>query len=116
MSRQTLLVLGLAILFMLVTAYVDMHASETLATMFCLLAFGLICGLLQPKGAWRWGLLVGSSVMLSSFYALATNFTVVDAPRFPIALIVLVIPALAAAYLGAGLRHALTALRAPAAV
>lgn len=113
MDRQTLAVSGLAVLFMLVTGYVDMHASETLATLFCLLAFGLICGLLQPKGAWRWGLLIGSSVMLAAFYARATNFTVVDAPADPITLIVLVIPALAAAYLGAGLRYALAALRPP---
>lgn len=66
--------------------------------MFCLLLF---LGMLQPKAAWCWDLLVNMIIPVSYFVAFTVNYAVVDAPRYPITLIVLTISALIAAYAGA---------------
>lgn len=109
MSRQSLIVLSLALVFSLLTGYVNVTATEVQAPLLCILLFSGLTGLLQPKGAWRWAALIGLSIPASTFVGLAINFHFVDAPpRYPITLVVLVIPALIAAYLGVLLNHILT--------
>ncbi|MFN8376030.1 MAG: hypothetical protein U0694_24545 [Anaerolineae bacterium] len=112
MSRRSLMVLGLALLLAVVTGYVDITADEVQAPMLCILLFSFMLGLLQPKGAWRWALLIGLSIPAATFVGLAINFNFVDAPpRYPITLAVLVIPALVAAYLGVLASRAFTTMR-----
>jgi hypothetical protein len=109
MSRKSLVVLSLALVCSLLTGYVNVTATEVLPPMLCILLFSGLTGLLQPKGAWRWAALIGLSIPISTFVGLAINFHFVDAPpRYPITLVVLVISALIAAYLGVLLNHVLT--------
>lgn len=98
MSRQGVSTLLLVIAFCILTGYVNLNASEVQAPMACILAFSFLAGLLQPKAAWRWGILIGLSVPLSYFIGFAINYKIVDPPRLPITLVVLVIPALIATY------------------
>lgn len=107
MTRKSLITWGVVVLFSLITGYVNLNASEVQAPMGCLLLFSFIAGLLQPKAAWRWALLIGLSVPMSYFIGFAVNYKVVDPPRLPITLVVLVIPALVAVYLGALLHRGL---------
>ncbi|MEZ4670411.1 MAG: hypothetical protein R3E39_21095 [Anaerolineae bacterium] len=100
-SQKSIMALILALVFSIITGYVDLTATETYAPMSCILVFSFMAGFIQPKGAWRWALLIGLSICISTFVGLAINFNFADAPpRFPITLVVLVIPALVAAYAG----------------
>src|SRR5512143_3290632 len=101
MARKSWLTLGLALGFGALLGYIDLNSNEVQLPMFCLLLFSFTLGVCQPKAAWRWGILMGLSLPIAYFVAFATNLRVVDAPRYPITLIVLVIPGLIAAYGGA---------------
>jgi hypothetical protein len=102
MSTKSLMVLALALALGILTGYVNITATEVQAPMLCLLCFSFLIGFMQPRGAWRWAVLIGLSIPVSTFIGLAVNFQFVDTPpRYPITLVVLVIPALIAAYIGA---------------
>ncbi len=113
MRRSPILILLLAVVFAVITGYVNVHASEVQAPLACLLMFSGILGLLAPEAAWRWGLIIGLSIPASTFFALAINFKMDDVPRFPITLAVLVIPATVAAYLGVLAHRVLGEIRHP---
>lgn len=101
MSRKSIAVLVFVLVGAVFIGYIDLNADEVIVPMSFILLFSGIAGVVQPRGAWRWGLIIGLSVMLSSFFALATNFqTREPVTRFPITLAVLVIPSLVAAYAG----------------
>lgn len=101
MSPQSRFALIFALTFSVLTGYINITATEVLVPMFCLLLFSFVAGLIQPKGAWRWAVIIGLSITLSTFIGLAINFNFPDAPpRYPITLVVLVLPALVAAYIG----------------
>jgi hypothetical protein len=101
MSKKGWVTLGLAIIFSIITGYINITATEVQAPMGCILLFAFLAGLIQPKAPWRWALLIGLSIPLSTFIGLAINFHFPDPPpHFPITLVVLVIPALIAAYGG----------------
>ncbi len=101
MTRKSWLTLGLALAFGGLLGYIDVNSQEVQLPMFCLLLFSFTLGVMQPKAAWRWGVLMGLSLPTAYFVALALNYRAVDTPRYPITLVVLVIPALVAAYGGA---------------
>ncbi len=101
MTRKSWLATGLALTFGALLGYIDVNSSEVQLPMFCLLLFSFTLGVFQPKAAWRWGVLMGMSLPIAYFIAFALNLRAVDAPRYPITLVVLVIPALVAAYAGA---------------
>ena len=101
MTRKGWLTVGLALAFGVLLGYIDINSKEVQLPMVCLLLFSFTLGVAQPKAAWRWGVLMGLSLPMSYFVAFAAKYPVVDAPRYPITLVVLVIPALVAAYVGA---------------
>ncbi len=101
MTRKDWLTGGLALTFGALLGYIDLNSKEVQLPMFCLLLFSFTLGVCQPKAAWRWGVLVGLSLPVSYFLAFAVNLRTADPPRYPITLVVLVIPALIAAYIGA---------------
>ncbi|MBX3086364.1 MAG: hypothetical protein KF716_32305 [Anaerolineae bacterium] len=101
MTRKGWLTLGLALIFGALLGYIDINSSEVQLPMGCLLLFSFTLGIIQPIAAWRWGTLMGLSLPLSYFFAFAVNYRVIDPPRLPITLVVLVIPGLVAAYAGA---------------
>lgn len=113
MQRKSLIVLALTLLFAAVTGYVNVTASEVQAPMLCLLTFAFVSGFIQPKAAWRWAVVIGLSIPVSTFVALAINYKLIDAPHYPITLAVLVIPALIAAYVGVLFNRVIRASRQP---
>jgi len=50
--RKLLVQLGLGI------GWLDLHTTEAVVTILALLVAGLLLGLLQPTGAWRWAVLL----------------------------------------------------------
>jgi hypothetical protein len=70
-----LLSLGLG----LFAGYFDSHTEEVPFTLLLLLGCGVVLGVMQPAGAWRWALLLGASVFL--FHAL--EWLVGYQPRYP---------------------------------
>jgi hypothetical protein len=106
MSTKSLVTLVLTVVFSIFTGYVNVTATEVQAPMACILLFSFLSGLIQPKAAWRWALLIGLSIPVSTFVGLAVNYQFVDPPpHYPIFLIVLVIPALIAVYSSSLLKH-----------
>ena len=101
MTRKGWLTLVLALAYGGLLAYIDLNSKEVQLPMACLLLFSFTLGVCQPKAAWRWAVLMGLSLPIGYFVAFAMNYRAVDAPRYPITLVVLVIPALIAAYGGA---------------
>ena len=101
MTRRGWLAVGMAVAFGALLGYVNVNSQEVQLPMFCLLLFSFTLGALQPKAAWRWGVLMGLSLPISYFVAFAVNYRAIDPPRYPITLAVLVIPGLVAAYGGA---------------
>lgn len=103
MSKRGLLFIGLALVLSVLIGYVNLNASEAQAPMFCLLFFGGLIGFLQPKAAWRWGVLLGLSIPLSYVIGLVLRYPIVDPPHDPLSplgTVILVIPATIAAYAG----------------
>lgn len=102
MTRKSWLTFGLTLAFGALLGYIDVNSQEVQLPMFCLLLFSFTLGVSQPRGAWRWGVLMGLSLPAAYFVAFALNYPIVDPPpRYPLTLAVLVIPALVAAYAGA---------------
>ncbi len=101
MTRKDWLTVGLAFAFGALLGYIDLNSKEVQLPMFCLLLFSFTLGACQPKAAWRWGVLMGLGLPLAYFVAFAAQIRAADAPHYPITLVVLVIPALIAAYGGA---------------
>ncbi len=101
MSHKSWLTTGLALAFATLLGYIDLNSKEVQLPLACLLLFSFTLGVCQPKAAWRWGLIMGLSIPVSYFVAFALNLRAVDAPRYPITLVVLVTPALIVAYAGA---------------
>ena len=114
--RQKLGIWVLAAIFFVFTGYVNLTATEVQAPVGCLLLSAGILGLLCPKAAWRWGILLGLSVPLSYFFVLATNIKINEIPRFPITLAVLMIPATIAAYCGVLAHFLLRSMTQPPAI
>src|SRR5579859_2810144 len=101
MARKSWLTVVLAVAFGTLLGYIDLNSKEVQLPMACLLLFSFTLGVCQPTAAWRWGVVIGLSLPISYFVAFALNYRTVDAPRYPITLVVLVVPALIAAYAGA---------------
>ncbi len=72
MKKRTAIALGLAMLFGLVTGYVNIHSDEVQAPVLSILVFTFLLGCLDPRRAWLWALILGGAVPLS--YALAPIF------------------------------------------
>jgi len=111
MSRTGIITLVLVIIFSILTGYINLNANEVQAPMACILLFSFLAGMFQPKAAWRWSVLIGLSIPLSYFIGFAVKYKVVDPPHYPITLIVLVIPALIATYIGVLAKRLISSVR-----
>jgi hypothetical protein len=116
MRQKTLLLFVLAVALAILAGWVDLTASELQSEVLVILAGGFVLGVLGPKGAWRWALILGLSAAAAEWLALglgiepagfaharAANpgrvftFTYVNALQAFFALV----PAFTAAYMGA---------------
>jgi hypothetical protein len=57
-ARQNAIVTALAAAMGLGIGWLDLHTTEVIVTIVPLLLAGLLLGLLQPRAAWRWALLL----------------------------------------------------------
>ena len=63
----------LAVLFGLAIGWVNVHTDQTPVVALPLLAAAGVLGVIWPRRAWRWGLLVGAWLALGQAYALLTS-------------------------------------------
>ena len=97
----------LALVLGLVIGLLDLHVTEVAVTILALLAAGLLLGLLQPAGAWRWALLIAAGLPIMAAVALAVDMKTAEPAGidFRIAAVALTF-ALAGSYAGVAIRHA----------
>jgi hypothetical protein len=104
MSRKGWIVTALTLLFAFLTGYINLNAAEVQAPLACMLGFSFLSGLLQSKAAWRWAIVLALSIPLSYFVGVVLQYPMVDPPRslpFDPKFLILIVPALVAAYSGA---------------
>jgi hypothetical protein len=90
--------------------YVNTHTDETGVVAGSVLVASGLLGLVEPRGAWRWGLLVGLSVPVGQaiFHLLGARVPYPNAwSDLPVTLVALV-PALIGAYAGSLIRTSVT--------
>jgi hypothetical protein len=92
--------LGLAI------GWLDLHTTEVIVTIVTLLATGFALGLLRPKAAWRWAVLIALGLPVMAALAKLSQIHTVEPVQLDprVALLALAF-ALVGAYAGALLRR-----------
>lgn len=100
-----LLCIALAVLGGFIAGAVDFRNDEPQAAVLVILAFAGLLGFVQPKKAWRWGIIVGLGVPVVYLIATALGYQSksIPEPGWYASLIAL-IPAFLGAYGGALLR------------
>ena len=103
MQKRLLLVYVLALFASAAIGYVDTHTNtdDNLPMVLILLTVTFLFGVIQPKQAWQWALIIGLGVPVSHLIGLAVGYR----PPYPVEPNVLVtfialIPAFVGAYLG----------------
>ena len=93
----------------LLTGFVDLRNDEIWASLLLLLVFSFMLGVLQPRNAWRWSLLIGIGIPAVHFIGLLFGYT---SPCHPgrvcappslldvLGLFVVMIPAFIGTYMG----------------
>jgi hypothetical protein len=90
--------------------WLDLHTTEVIVTLVPLLASGMVLGLLRPRAAWRWAVLIALGLPLMAAVARLSGMRTAEPARLDprIALVALAV-ALLGAYAGVLLRRAVTA-------
>jgi hypothetical protein len=91
---------ALGVAFGLLVGYVDYHSEEVQLPALLLLVFAFLLGFAQPKGAWRWALVVGVGVPLVHLLGRTLGYPQPYPTDFSIVLLPLIF-ALAGTYAGA---------------
>ena len=113
MRSKGVLAGALLIVLWIGVAYLNTHTDELLVVLPGVLAASALVGIVQPGGAWRWGVLLGLAVPVSAAVALVFGVRVpytndwANVATSPLA----ILPGLVGAYMGAGV-GALLALAA----
>jgi len=61
-SRQNAICTALAVAIGLGIGWLDLHTTEVVVTVLALVLAGFFLALLQPKGAWRWAVLLALGI------------------------------------------------------
>ena len=104
MGSKGVVVGGLLIVLWIGVAYLNTHTDELLVLLPSVLAASALVGIVQPRGAWRWGVLLGLAVPVSAAVALVLGVRVPynnDWANVAMSLLA-VLPGLIGAYVGAG--------------
>jgi hypothetical protein len=106
-GRSTLALILLAIAIGLAEGWIDMRirTDDALPSVILVGAPCLLFALIWPRHAWRWGLLIGGGIPLCHFAGAALGYRAAY-PAQPnlFASFIALLPAMAASYLGAGIR------------
>src|SRR5438874_3980652 len=83
----------------LLIGFMEPRTEEIIFIVFLLFAFGFFAGFVQPRGAWRWAILLAMWVPLNELFALVMNVRLVEPPN-PAAGLFAFVPALLGTYMG----------------
>src|SRR5438105_9387649 len=83
----------------LLIGFMEPRTEEIIFIVFLLFAFGFFAGFVQPRGAWRWAILLAVWVPLNELFALLMNVRLIEAPN-PVAGLFAFVPALVGTYIG----------------
>lgn len=105
-SSRDLACLALAVTLGLIVGWLDLHVTEVIVTIIALLTFGLLLGLVQPTGAWRWALLIAIGLPIMELIAKNFNLQTAEPVRFDISITIVALAfALLGTYLGVFIRY-----------
>lgn len=105
-STRDLVCTAMAVAIGLVAGWIDLHVTEVIVTILTLLTSGLLLGLVQPKAAWRWAILIAIGLPIMEFIAIKFGLQTAEPvhPDFRIVLPALVFTMLGA-YVGVFIRY-----------
>ena len=110
-SLYDLLCSAIAVILGLVIGWIDIHTTEVTVTIVSLLLSGYILGLLQPKAAWRWSVLIVLGLPAMVIYAHLIVLQTPESSRIDIRIIfVSLLFALFGFYIGVLIRRILRGL------
>jgi len=90
----------------LATGWIDLHTTEVIVTIVLLLAAGVVLGLLQPRAAWRWAVLIALGLPVMAVAAWLTGLQTAEPVHLdPRVVLVALAFALLGAYVGAFVRR-----------
>jgi len=100
-SSRDLACTALALVLGLVTGWLDLHVTEVIVTILTLIGSGLVVGMIQPKAAWRWAILIAIGLPILAFCAIKFGFETAEPVHldFRIAFVALAV-ALIGTYIG----------------
>jgi hypothetical protein len=105
-SPRDLVCTALAVILGLVVGYLDLHVTEVVVTVVALLISGLLLGLIQTKGTWRWALLIAIGLPIMEFVAIRTGMHTAEPARLdPLIALVALVLAFLGTYLGVFMRY-----------
>jgi hypothetical protein len=105
-SPRNLVCTALGVILGLVVGYLDLHVTEVIVTVVALLTSGLLLGLIQPKGTWRWALLIAIGLPIMEFVAIRTGMQTAEPARLdPLIALVALVLAFLGTYLGVFMRY-----------
>jgi hypothetical protein len=108
---------ALAILLGLGIGWLDIHTTEVTVTIASLLVSGVLCGTVQARGPWRWGLLIALGVPVVEAIARVTHVATAEPVHLdPRVWLVVAIFALGGCYVGAFIGRGLRAMTHSASV
>jgi hypothetical protein len=97
--------------------WLDVHTTEVTVTVVSLLATGIVLGLLRPKAAWRWAILIALGLPVTAAAVKLSGMRTPEPVRLdPRITLVALAFALVGCYTGALLRRAATAVSGGGAV
>lgn len=94
-----------AVLLGLVIGWLDLQVTEVTVPILALLAGGLLLGLLRPRGAWRWAVLLALGVPAMEIVGLSLRLDTAEPIRLdPRIVLVVTAFALVGCYAGVAIR------------
>jgi hypothetical protein len=72
-TPRDLACIALALILGLVVGWLDLHVTEVAVTILALLVSGMLPGLIQPRAAWRWAILIAIGLPVMALVAVKSG-------------------------------------------
>jgi hypothetical protein len=114
-SIHDLIVSSIALVCGLLIGWLDLQTTEAIVTILALLIVGLLTGLLQPVGAWRWALFLVVGLPMMEAVALLGNWQTAEPVRLDLRIVLVALAfAMVGCYFGVLIRHTVRVVRSRA--